>query len=60
MYDGRGIGGAIAHLRVVIATLNEESARLAAEANRALDADLLKQAFRQADLRLRHAVISPA
>lgn len=58
MYDGRGIAGAVEHLRAVRATLNEESARLAAEAGRALDAVLLKEAFRQADVRLRHTVRS--
>ena len=56
MYDGRGIAGALEHLRTVRATLNEESARLAAEAGRALDAVLLKEAFRQSDVRLRHTV----
>lgn len=56
MYDGRGIAGAVGHLREVRATLDEESARLAGEAGRALDPDLLKEAFRQADLRLRHTV----
>jgi hypothetical protein len=56
MYAGQGIAGAIAHLQAVRATLNEESARLASDARRALDVVLLKEAFRQTDLRLRHAV----
>jgi hypothetical protein len=56
MYAGQGIAGAIDHLQTVRATLHEESARLASDARRALDAVLLKEAFRQTDLRLRHAV----
>jgi hypothetical protein len=48
MYDGRGIAGAIDWLVKARTALDEERR-----------SHSLAEAFRQADLRLRHAVISP-
>lgn len=53
-YCGEGLRTQIAMLAVALAVLEVESARQAEQAGRELDADLLLEAIRQADLLLVH------
>ena len=57
-YQGDGTTAVRHAVRAAHAVLQEEMTRTAQEAGRSIDAALLKQAIRQADLRLVHAVIS--
>jgi hypothetical protein len=53
-YQGRGVRTLVRSLDAALAVLAVEAARLARETGRALDADLLVEAFGVADLHLRH------
>jgi hypothetical protein len=53
-YQGRGVRTIVRSLDAAFAVLAVEAARLAREAGRACDGELLVEAFGQADLRLRH------
>jgi Fe-S-cluster containining protein len=55
-YQGDGITAVRHAVRAAHAVLQEEMTRAAQDAGRSIDAALLKQAIRQADLRLVHAV----
>jgi Fe-S-cluster containining protein len=59
-YQGDGITAVRHAVRAAHAVLQEEMTRAAQDAGRSIDAALLKQAIRQADLRLVHAVTSSA
>jgi hypothetical protein len=52
--QGEGLRTTVLGLRVALGVLRAEAARGVAEAGRALDADLLKEAIRRADLLLVH------
>ena len=52
--QGAGLRTAVLGLRVALGVLRAEAARGGAEAGRALDAELLKDAVRRADLLLVH------
>ena len=52
--QGEGLRTAVLGLRVALGVLRAEAARGCAEARRPLDSDLLKEAFRRADLLLVH------
>jgi Fe-S-cluster containining protein len=52
--QGEGVRTTVLGLRVALGVLRAEAARACAEAGRALDADLLKEAIRSADLLLVH------
>jgi Fe-S-cluster containining protein len=52
--QGEGLRTAVLGLRVALGVLRAEAVRRAAEAERPLDADLLKEAIRRADLLLVH------
>jgi hypothetical protein len=52
--QGEGLRTTVASLRLGLAVLRSEAARGCAEAGRALDADILTEAFRRADLLLVH------
>jgi hypothetical protein len=52
--QGEGLRTTVVGLRVALGVLRAEAARGCAEAGRALDADLLKEAIRRADLLLVH------
>lgn len=57
-YQGDGTAAVRHAVRVAHTVLQEEMTHAAQEAGRSIDAPLLKQAIRQADLRLVHAVTS--
>jgi hypothetical protein len=52
--QGPGLRTAVRALQAALVVLRREAARLSADAGRAVDAALMKDAFRQADLRLVH------
>ena len=56
-YQGRGVLSIVRGLEAALALARVEAARECRNAGRALDADLLKQAFRAADFVLNHIAV---
>jgi hypothetical protein len=56
-YQGRGIATIVRGIEVAVALVRVEAARQCREAGRALDADLLLEAFRHADFALNHLAV---
>jgi hypothetical protein len=56
-YQGRGVATIVRGIEAAVALVRVEAARLCRDADRALDAELLKEAFRAADFALNHLAI---
>ena len=56
-YQGRGIATIVRGIEAAVALVRVEAARLCRDADRVLDAELLKEAFRAADFALNHLAI---
>ena len=56
-YQGRGVATIVRGIDAAVALVRVESARLCRDADRPLDADLLREAFRAADFALNHLAI---
>ena len=56
-YQGRGLLTVVRGLEVALALVRVEAARECRDQRRQLDADLLKEAFRQADFALNHLAV---
>lgn len=56
-YQGRGVLTIVRGLEAALALVRVEAARQCRDAQRALDADLLREAFRQADFVLNHLAV---
>ena len=56
-YQGRGVATIVRGIEAAVALVRVEAARLCRDADRPLDAELLKEAFRAADFALNHLAI---
>jgi len=56
-YQGRGVATIVRGIEAAVALVRVEAARLCRDAARALDADLLREAFRAADFALNHLAV---
>ena len=56
-YQGRGVAAIVRGLESALALVRVEAARQCRDADRALDADLLREAFRSADFMLNHLAV---
>jgi hypothetical protein len=56
-YQGRGIASIVRGLEAALALVRVEACRQCRDAGRALDGDLLREAFRQADFALNHLAV---
>jgi Fe-S-cluster containining protein len=56
-YQGRGVATIVRGIEAAVALVRVEAARLTRDAERALDAELLKEAFRAADFALNHLAV---
>jgi Fe-S-cluster containining protein len=56
-YQGRGVATIVRGIEAAVALVRVEAARLCRDADRPLDADLLREAFRAADFALNHLAV---